>query len=116
MCEYCDKGNVDLIDFGDLSITQDNDSIDINTGFGTSRYKINFCWYCGKDLRIKNFEEKSFAIRCNKCGGITIVSQKKIIKFNRQELKYNNQKIRFGTSNMEETFIFCKCGNSIIEE
>lgn len=115
MCKYCDS-NINLIDDGDLTITQDNNNIEINTGFGTSRHKINFCQNCGKDLRIKKFEEKSFTIICNKCGERTMVSQKKITRFNRKKLKYNNQKIRFGTSNLEETFIFCKCGNSVSEE
>lgn len=115
MCKYCDD-NVDLIDYGELSISQDNKEIEINTGFGSSRHKINFCWYCGKDLRNKNFEEKSFSIRCNKCGAITTVSQKRTKPSEYKKIKFNNQKIRFGSSAMEETYMFCKCGNSVDDE
>ncbi|WP_298042621.1 hypothetical protein [uncultured Clostridium sp.] len=115
MCKYCDN-NIDLIDDGDLSISQDNNEIAVNTGFGTSRHKINFCWYCGKDLRNKNFEEKSFSIRCNKCGAVTMVSQKRTKPSEYKKIKFNNQKIRFGSSAMEETYMFCKCGNSVDDE
>lgn len=115
MCKYCDS-YIELIDEGNLIVTQNGSCIEIHTGFGSSIHQIKFCWECGKDLRNKNFGEKSFSLRCNKCGGITIVSQKKTKPSEYKKIKYNNKKIRIGCSAMEETYIFCKCGNSVDDE
>lgn len=57
--------------------------------------------------------KEGFTIKCNVCGTETIITKKKSSRFN--EFKYNNKKIKVITTNMEETYIDCKCGNSLME-
>ncbi len=45
-----------------------------------------------------------------------MVSQKRTKPSEYKKIKFNNQKIRFGSSAMEETYMFCKCGNSVDDE
>lgn len=112
MCEYC-KGNKAIIEESSLCVEQNNGKITIHTDFGSNDYKPNYCFNCGRDLRINSPKENSFGLKCNKCGAATIVWSKSIKGY--KSFKYNNQKIKVNSTNMEETFIVCKCGNEIID-
>lgn len=56
---------------------------------------------------------EGFTITCNKCGKLTNATQKKRVKTYNGELRYSNKNINCTTTNMEESFIACKCGNEI---
>ncbi|OOM17196.1 hypothetical protein CLSAB_19160 [Clostridium saccharobutylicum] len=58
---------------------------------------------------------EGFTITCNKCGKSTVITQKKRPKYY-PEMKYSNSNIKFIATNMEETFLTCKCGNEVKEE
>lgn len=57
---------------------------------------------------------EGFTITCNKCGKTTVVTQKKSPKYG-AEMKYSNKYIQFFSTNMEEDYITCKCGNEVKE-
>lgn len=57
--------------------------------------------------------KEGFTIKCNLCGAETIATKKKSSKF--REIKFNNKKIRVYGTNLEETYITCKCGNELVE-
>ncbi|MBS4958167.1 MAG: hypothetical protein KHZ99_14115 [Clostridium sp.] len=58
-------------------------------------------------------KKEGFIIKCNACGAETMILKKKSSKFN--EFKFNNKKIKVFGTNMEETYIACKCGNELVE-
>lgn len=60
-----------------------------------------------------NRNDEGFTITCNKCGKTTKITQKKRSKTYDKELKCSNKNIICTTTNMEESFVICKCGNEI---
>lgn len=57
---------------------------------------------------------KGFIIKCSQCGAETVISKKKTSKKYNQ-MKFSNKKIRIYGTNMEETYITCKCGNELCD-
>ena len=112
LCKYCEEYKT-ILETSDLEIEQNNGEITIHTGFGSDKYKPNYCFNCGRDLRIKPPKDNTFTLKCNKCGAATVIWSKDLKGY--KEFKYNNQKIKIGSSNMEETFIWCKCGNEVLD-
>lgn len=112
MCEYC-EGYKTLLQISDLDVIQNNGRITINTEFGSDEYNLNYCFNCGRDLKIKSPDNNTFTLKCNKCGETTIIWSENLPNY--KEFKYNNQKIKISSNSMEETFIYCKCGNKVLE-
>ena len=56
---------------------------------------------------------EGFTIKCNKCGKETIVKSTKFKKSYSYDIRYSNQNIKAYSTNMEESFITCKCGNEM---
>lgn len=73
MCKYCE--GYKLIHEGDnLNVEQNNGIIIIHTNSGSDQHNPNYCYNCGRDLRIRPPKENTFTLKCNKCGSSIFTS------------------------------------------